>query len=303
MARQILTGKKFAWHHFSALEENDFEILKREFKFHPLDFDDLRNPNELPKLDVYKYYVFSILAIPTIKSKSERVHKSDLAIFVGSDYIVTVTRNQIESIDRFFARAKRSAGLKRELFGKSTGYFVYRLLDYAFRDSRTILQDLVKDVQGIEDKVYSHHNKATTMSLSLLRRDILFLRHLLDPQRLIVGQFINAQKTFIPKSLDVYFDDTKDTLDGMWKVSENLNNIIDGLFEVNEAFLSHRTNEIIRILTIISVILMPPTLISSYYGMNISSLPFVHSIEIVTTIIVGSLLVALGIIFYIDRKR
>ena len=87
------------------------------------------------------------------------------------------------------------------------------------------------------------------------------------------------------------------------KVSENLNNIIDGLFEVNEAFLSHRTNEIIRILTIISVILMPPTLISSYYGMNISSLPFVHSIEIVTTIIVGSLLVALGIIFYIDRKR
>ena len=107
----------------------------------------------------------------------------------------------------------------------------------------------------------------------------------------------------MPESLDIYFDDLKDTFDGMWVVADNLKNILDCLFDVNEAFLSHKTNEIIRILTIISVILMPPTLISSYYGMNIDRLPFAHSIELVSLIILFSLLVAFVLIIVLDKRR
>ena len=64
MSCDALNGKKITWHHFSALEENDFSVLEKEFKFHPLDFDDLREEHIFPKLDIYKQYLFSIFSVP-----------------------------------------------------------------------------------------------------------------------------------------------------------------------------------------------------------------------------------------------
>jgi magnesium transporter len=128
------------------------------------------------------------------------------------------------------------------------------------------------------------------------------MRHVIDPQRILLGQIIHSKKSFVPKTLEAYFDDVKDTLDSMWVVTENLKNIVDGLFDVNEAFLSHKMNDIIRILTIISVILMPATLLTGYFGMNIEGLPLMGSPVAVTITIIASILLLLLIIMRIDRE-
>lgn len=303
MAHKTLKGKDFVWYHFPELEEVDFQFLEKQFKFHPLDFDDLRGDTELPKLDVYKYYLFAMLNIPSIDTTTHRVSKLDLAVFIGKDYIVTASRQHIDSVDRFFARATRSSGLRRDAMGKSPGYFLYKLLDYVFRDSKVVLQELVRKTNQLEEEVYGHRTRRTTQHLGVLRRNILFLRHIIDPQRILIDHFINARKSFISKDLQIYYDDIKDALDGIWVVTDNLKNIIDSLFDVNEALLSHRTNQIIRVLTVISVVLMPPTLISSYYGMNVQGLPFADNIGIVSFIILTSLIGFLAFIWFIDRRR
>ncbi len=298
-----LKGKQFTWWHFSHLEEVDFEVLEKEFKFHPLDFDDLREENEIPKLDAYKYYLFGVLNVPKLDVKADLVQRNNLAVFIGKDYLVTVTKHPIDSVDRFFARATRSSGLRRDAMGKSTGYFLYKLLDYVFRDAKVVLRELVRETEHVESALYDSHSKTITRRLGILRRNILYLRHIIDPQRLLIDQFSNSGKSFISKDLTPYFDDVKDTLDGVGVVTENLKNIIGGLFDVNEAFLSHRTNEIIRLLTIISVVLMPPTLITSYYGMNVDELPFANDAVVVSTIIMLSLAAFLLVIIRLDKKR
>ncbi len=303
MAHKELKGKKFVWHHVSKYTDHDIEFLQKDFKFHPLDFDDIREMAELPKLDVYKYYLFGIFAIPYYNAASDRIEKADVAIFVSAKEVVTVTREKIDAIDRYFARATKSTGLRRDALGKSTGYFVYKLLDYVFRDAKSVLKVLSRETQTLEDELHSRHRKRTTRSLGTLRRNLLFLRHVIDPQRIIVSQMGNAKKSFMPSDLDVYFDDLKDTLDGMWVITDNLKNIVDGLFDVNEALLSHRTNEIIRLLTIISVVLMPPTLIASYYGMNVSDLPYADDVGRVTMIIIASLIGFWFLIWFIDRRK
>jgi len=299
---KTLKGKSFTWWHFPNLEEVDFGVLQKEFKFHPLDFDDLREENEIPKLDSYKYYLFCILNIPQIRMKDGLVHRSNLAVFIGKDYVVTVTRSPIDSVDRFFSRAGKSSGLRRDALGKSTGYFLYKLLDYAFRDAKVVLRELVRETEHVESALYDSHSKTITRRLGILRRNILYLRHIIDPQRQIMDHIAASGKTFVPKELLPYFDDVQDTLDGVSIVTENLKNIITGLFDVNEAFLSHRTNEIIRLLTVISVILMPPTLITSYYGMNIANLPLSGDVVVVTGIILLSLAALWLFIMRIDRK-
>ncbi|MDP2631474.1 MAG: magnesium transporter CorA family protein [Candidatus Uhrbacteria bacterium] len=297
-----LKGKNFVWWHFSKIEEADFKVLEDEFKFHPLDFDDLREEVELPKIDIYKHYIFLVLNIPALNGVGLRVVKSNLAIFVGKDYVVTITRDEIEAVDRYFARASRSNGLRKEVMSKSTGFFLYKLLDYAFRDAKVVLRELARETQEVELLVYDEHTKVTTTRLGSLRRNVLFLRHIMDPQRLVIDHIINAHKTFLSDDLNIYFEDIKDTLNEVSIVGENLKNIVEGLFDVNEAFLSHRTNSIIRILTVISVILMPPTLITGYFGMNVNNIPFVEDIAIVSLIIVISMIAFWLFIQRIDRR-
>jgi magnesium transporter len=303
MALQTLKGKGFTWWHFSDLDEQDFTTMEKEFKFHPLDYDDLRDETELAKLDEYKYYHFAVLNIPTFNAKAMRVGRENLSVFIGKDYLVTATRHQIESVERFFARAKRSSGLRRDALGKSSGYLFYKLIDYVFREVQVVLREMVRESEQVEDLVYDTHTRVTTKRLGILRRNILSMRQQIDPQRNLLKHFKNVKRTYMPATLEIYFDDVSDTLENSWTVLDNLKNIVDGLFDVNEAFLSHRTNDIIRILTIISVILMPPTLITGYYGMNVSNLPWSGNIWLVSGVVAASLLGFWLFVFIIDRRR
>ncbi|MBT3230281.1 magnesium transporter CorA family protein [Candidatus Uhrbacteria bacterium] len=303
MARRTLKGKKFTWHHVSEFSDHDLESLQKDFKFHPLDFDDVREMAELPKLDIYKNYLFGIFSIPYFDVEADRIKKADVAIFWSSKEVVMVTKEKIDVINRYFARASKSTGLRNDALGKNTGYFIYKLLDYVFRDAKTVLKILSRETQALEESLSSKHAKQTTRRLGLLRRNLLFLRHIIDPQRIMISQISNTKKGFIPSELDVYFDDLKDTLDGMWVIADNLKNIVDGLFDVNEALLSHRTNEIIRVLTVISVVLMPPTLIASYYGMNVQGLPFSNDIKTVSLIIIASLISFWMFVWFIDKRK
>ncbi|MFH1712481.1 MAG: magnesium transporter CorA family protein [Patescibacteria group bacterium] len=298
-----IKGKTFTWYHFPQLEESDFKILEKKFKFHPLDFDDLRVEAELQKIDVYNDYIFAVFNLPRFNLSAQRVVKQTLAFFVGKDFIVTATREPIDAVNRFFTRANRSSGLKKEALDRTPGYFIYKFLDYLSRDSNVILKELVRETQIVEDKMYDGHTQQTTKRLGILRRNVLFFRHIIDPQRILIEQFVRTRKSYIPTSLDPYFDDVKDNLDESWVVTDNLKNIIEGLFNLNEALLSHRTNQIIRILTVISVILMPPTLIASYYGMNIQNLPLVESIESVTLVILISVILSWMLIAVIFRRK
>jgi magnesium transporter len=112
-----------------------------------------------------------------------------------------------------------------------------------------------------------------------------------------------SNRSFLPKSTEIYFDDIRDTLNSMTVVLDNLRNIVDSLFDVNESFLSHRTNEIIRVLTIISVLLLPPTLVTSFYGMNVRNLPFEDNVGVVFGIIMVSLISFAILIFRLDRRK
>ena len=302
MSYSTIQEKGFTWWHFSTLEESDFSVLEKEFDFHPLDYDALRDKGELAKVDTYPEYIFGIVTLPVLGAHAQVVKKQNVSIFLGETYMVTVTDEPLETLERFFTRMERSEGMREATFGKSTGYFLYKLLDHLFKDVKVVLRELVRESEHVELHVYDRHTRVTTRRLGILRRQVLQLRQIIEPQRVLLGQYISAHPKIIKADLQVYFDDVKDALDGMSVVLDNTREVVDGLFAMNEAFLSHRTNDIIRVLTVISVVLMPPTLITGYYGMNIDALPFGDSVVIVSLIILGSIFGFWMFISYIDRK-
>lgn len=296
-----MKGRKFIWHHINGLDSADVEFLRTQFQFHVLDFEDLAQTNSIPKLDVYKHYLFAVFHIPRF-SDGGRIITDDIEIFLGSEYLVTVTKRPFDALERFFLRASRNPKFRADVMGRDPAYLLYRILRVLFTQSHDVVEELMTHVTKVEDGVYNERDRATTLELARIRRNVLFLRTSLDPERVMLGNMITMEREYLPPEAHVYFDDVRDILDSMWAASDNIKQIIDGLFEVNEALLTHRTNEVMSIFTAIAAAFMPPTLVAGLYGMNVPWLPFIQHPLVVALLLIISFFTTFCL-FYLFQHR
>lgn len=302
MPRASIQSKEVEWLHVHRVNEQDFAFLQSAYKFHHLDYEDIRSQTHLSKVDTYKHYLFFVFHIPTFHPKTNRVGKDELYVFLADKRLVTVTHGSIKAVDDLFDRLNRHARFRSNLLSKGSAYLMYQVLMEAFRQSRDIVTTMTQEVSRLEDEISHRHAKSITVDLGHARRNVLYVRHVVDPQRHIIASLITIKRPFIPEGVLVYFDDLQDSLDTIWLTADNLKLLLDGLFDVNEALLSHRTNDVITVLTVISASLMVPTLIAGFYGMNVPWLPFAHDPVAISILYVVSFLSILGIVTLIVRR-
>lgn len=273
MSQSVIESKGIGWHHIKGVNQKDLEFLQANFKFHNLDYDDIKLDTPLSKMDAYKDYVFFVFHIPTFDIKSKLIYGEELYIFLSKDHLVTITHKAIPEIEDLFKKFQSNSKARSTVMGRGSAFLMYQTLFDVFRSSTEIMSSLTKEVTRLEKEIKHSHNKKITVSLGDVRRNILFNRHLIDPQRNVLSNLSTLERDFLPEEARLYFDDLRDVLDTIWLTSDNLKLLIDGLFEMNEALLSHRTNEVITLLTIVSASLMVPTLVTGFYGMNVPWLP------------------------------
>ncbi len=304
MAVRVLESKSMKWHHVSGVSEQDLKTLQEQFKFHHLDYDDIRIKSPISKMDAYKHYIFFLFHLPVMNAASGRIHGDAVYVFLSKDDLVTVTYNTITELDSYFDQMSTNMKFRSVVFGKGTSFAMYRIISHLFHNAMHVIGRLTQEVHRLEDAIERSHDKRLTVDLGHARRNVLFLRHLVDPQRNMLASLRHTQRSFIPEDVLVYFDDLHDILDTIWLSSDNLKLLLDGLFDVNEALISHKTNQIITLLTLLSASLMVPTLIAGFYGMNASWLPFVENPKMVGLFyaigLLGMLLVVAGIVY---RKK
>lgn len=284
-------------------ENKDINYLEENFQFHHLDIQDVLGEKQPPKIDVYKHYIFSMLSFPEINNN--KLRNLELSIFVGQNYLITIQKKKIDIVQNLFARVVKSENYKKKLSSRGSGYMLYKVLDPLFKTHySSALKSLNKFVTSVEEEIYDRKaDKKTVEELAFARRIILNVRRTVSMEKFILDNLSHAKKDFIiRREYIVYFDDIRDYLEKVWTILDDYKNISDGLFETNESMISLRTNEIIKLLTIISVSLLPMTLLAGIYGMNIDGLPFAHNSSIVW-VIFGTLLAIIVTAVLIYRKK
>lgn len=304
MGVQVLKSKRVKWHHVDTVTEKDLKVLQDFFRFHHLDYEDIKNESPISKMDAYKHYIFFLFHIPILDASTGRIAGEAVYVFLSKDDLVTVTYKPLLELDAFFDRMSRNAKFRSVVIGKGTSFAMYKIISHLFHEALSVVGKLTQEVHRLEESIEKSHDKRLTVDLGHARRNVLFLRHLVDPQRNMLVSLRHTKRSFIPEEVSIYFDDLHDILDILWLSSDNLKLLLDGLFDVNEALISHKTNQIITLLTLLSASLMVPTLIAGFYGMNVSWLPYVDNPRVVSLFyIVGlssMLLVVVGIVF---RKK
>ncbi|RLC93718.1 MAG: magnesium transporter [Chloroflexi bacterium] len=298
-----ITWGGLTWVNIESPTTRETEYLAENYHFHPLDLDDCLSRRQRPKIDEYEDYLFIVLHFPLFSKEMRVTVPSQVSVFIGSDYLVTVHQGVLKPLVKLFKDCQLHEET-RQTYMKSSGYLLYRIVDRLIDYCLPITDKIMENLERVEHDIFDTRGRGTVIELSVLRRDIISYRRVIWPMRAVVATLGQKTQHFTPEDMEVFWGDLVDHVDKIWDVLDECKEIVEGLKDTNDSLYSHRTNEVIRILTVISTVVLPLTLVASIYGMNVPLPGGVDEGNLTSFVVILALmLVVIGAMVAFFRQR
>src|SRR4051794_18741560 len=298
---EVVEAEGLRWINIERPRQIDRAWLEEHFDFHPLDYEDVFSRNQRPKVDEYEGYLFVVLHFPVYDKRVNRLNGAEVDIFVGPDFLITIPNEPLQPLEYLYERCRGSEEVREDLFSKGAGYLLYKVVDACVDASFPMLRKMGLKLERLEESIFEEEaNREVVRDLSNAKQEIINFRKIVRPQRAALRD-LERTKRYVTGELDIYFDDINDASERVWDMLENFKEVIEGLEATNEAVLSHRLNDSIRVLTAFSVIMLPMTLIASVWGMNVG-VPGQGSIHAFWAIIALMVVVLVTMVLFFRRR-
>jgi len=276
-------------------EEAKF-ILEDVFHFHPLSIEDCVTVSQYPKVEEYQpkeedkfaSYLFMVIHAVDYSRKDGVFATRELNFFLGKNFLVTYHEGPIRSVQAAEEMCLRGTGH----IARAPDRVAHTLLDGIVDNYKPALEELSLEIAELETQVVEGSNKRTLNRILQIKKEVLHLRQIIGPQREVLARFARGEFTLIRPRLVPYY---RDVYDGLFHISELAQNYMDSLTGILQVYLnmtSNQTGEVVKLLTMITVITTPVMVVGSWYGMNFVELPevkwqygygFAISLTILTT--------------------
>jgi magnesium transporter len=245
--------------------------LEEHFDFHALDLEDVLSLNQRPKIDVYDEYLFIVLHLPVFDRTAGRLGTGELDLFVGPGFLITIPNQPLQPVEYLFERCRSKEELREQLFSRGSGYLLYRIVDDSFDYCFPMLRKIGNKLDALEDEIFEGRSEEVVRDISNVKQEIINFRKVIRPQRPVLRDLESVKQRYLAADFDleIYFDDIVDAHERIWDMLENYKEVVEALEDTSESVIGHRVNDILRVLTAISVIVLPLTLIASIWGMNV----------------------------------
>lgn len=245
-------------------------LLAKNYNFHELNVEDCLSKVHIPKVDRYEDHVFIILHFPTTTEKEKTLPRfSQLSIFAGRNYLVTIHQGDLKPLDDIFQLCKQSDKQRQVLMGKSPGYLLHSIIDALVDDLLHILKRIIGNVDDLEESVFNDR-KSDVKTISLLRREITSLRRIVVRLRRTMSEVTKDIQKFAEEDLAPYFADVEDHIEKIFEELEESKETVDIYKDTDFMLSTEKSNKILAILTIIFTLSIPTSTIATFYGMNIN---------------------------------
>ncbi|HUG64889.1 MAG TPA: magnesium transporter CorA family protein [Gaiellaceae bacterium] len=266
-----LTASGLTWINVVSPDVETAQELALRFGWHPLDVEDIVSKRQRPKVDDYEDegYLFAVLHFPVFDKNVQRLNAGELDLFIGHAYVVTIPNGALHPITRLFERCESDEAFREHLFARGSGRLLYEILDDLFDYCFPILDKIAHKLDGIEDEMFEGRSQEVVRGISDVKQEIISYRKIIKPERSTLRVLERRVGAFLPEDLEDYFDDIVDSAERIWDLLDNYKEVVDGLESTNESVLAHRQNDVLRLLTVISVTILPLTLVTGLFGMNV----------------------------------
>jgi len=290
------------WHHILDPKEDDLQYLKDNFYFHPLDIEDCRSKlNQRPKIDIYDDYYFIILHFPRFDRINRFLKTKEVKIFWGEDYIITI-ENTHWVVKDLFDGAMDQAERKEEFEIGTSDALLYKIFERLMTETFSLIRQIGTEVEFLNRDLFNKNAEKTIERISVTRKNIILLNTIFKPQLRLFQKFESGAIEGYAENMEDYWGNILDYIQKIWDLTEDYAELIEGLSKTFDSLQANRTNQIMKILTIISSFILPLSLITGLYGMNVM-LPVQNNPYAFISIMVFMVALAASMFFYFKLKK
>ena len=270
------------WIDMLAPTDEEYALLDDIFGFHPLAIEDTIQYQQRPKIESYDHtgdahttgYFYMVIHGPDLKTFRENLRTKELDIFVSERYLVTVHEEQMMSVEHLL---KRCRGDARRTLQQGIDVMLYNLLDQLVDHYSPILDHLQETLETLEEDAIANPRPEILSTIGREKRELLGLRRIIGPQRDVIAQLSRDEVPFIREATRVYFRDVQDHLNRAVEVIELYRELIASARDLYLSAINNNLNQIMKTLTIVTVVAAVLNVITGFFGMNFESLPGIHS--------------------------
>jgi magnesium transporter len=276
------------------------EKIGNHFNLHPLILEDIMNTEQRPKLDDFEDYVFLVMKIPYFEENNNTIKIEQISLVLGANFIISFQEMEGDVFNPVRERIKNG---RVRIRSSGTDYLIYALIDAIVDNYFTILEKIGERIEEIEEELVTEPGTKTLHKIHGLKREILFFRKSVWPLRELVSTLERGELTLIKEPTRVFLRDVYDHTIQVIDTMETFRDMLSGMLDLYLSSIGNKTNEVMRVLTIIATIFIPLTFIAGLYGMNFEYMP-----ELKWRWSYPSVLFLIGVIgifmlFYFRRKK
>jgi len=300
IAAYIKQPKNLLWVDINNPSEDDIDLLVETFQFHPLAIEDAIFPQDHPKMDDYGDYLFIVIHEMTFRARVDKtVTLQELNIFVGKNYVLTIHNDPLVSITKLLQRCQN----KPLVMQQGSGFLLHAVIDNVVDAYFPVVEQLEDRIEKVEDQVLAGADKGVLETIVELKKNVLTLRNFLAPQRKLLALLARTTSPFLRRATAAYFRDVYDHVERVNNMIDTYRDILNSTMEAYLSVVSHRLNEIMKTLTIITTFMMPLTVITSFYGMNVKLPEFEWGLKGYVFVLSLLVMAVLVMVFILKRRK
>ncbi len=290
-----------AWININTVNDRELNnYIGKLYGIHPLIIEDISHIDQRPKIDVFENYVYIIVKMFQYNSEKDEIHIEQVSFILGKDYVISFQEKEGDVFEIVREAIRQDKGLIR---GMGADFLLSSLIDSIVDNYFDICDILEEKIERIDEELISKPSQTTINEINRLKREIIFIRKAVWPLREVINVLLRIGAPFISQKTIIYLRDVYDHIIQIIDLIETLQEILSGMVDIYLSSISNRTNEVMKILTIIATIFIPLTFIAGVYGMNFKFMPELEFIWGYPLVVLVMITVSIIMLLYFRRKK
>jgi magnesium transporter len=289
-----------SWINIDGLRKADVEIVSNYYGVHPLIQEDILSIDQRPKMDEVEGVFFCLLNMLYYNSSKNTVETEQISIVLGQNFVVTFQEDA--SRDPFDPIRTRLRMARSQLRQRSADYLLYVMLDVIVDNYFVVMEALGEQIESLEEEVVRKSNKKSLARINQLRKELIVLKRNIAPVRDLINNVIRSESELLDDRTTKYFKDVYDHIVQAFDLSENYRDVMMSMHDLYVNNVNLKLNEVMKVMTIVTCLLAPATVVGGIFGMNFDVIPFAHH-ALGFYLAVGIMFLVPVMMLYIFKRR
>lgn len=271
------TAPSLKWINIVNAGKNEIDFLRKNYNFSLVHLKAAAASVSFQRPMIFKGddYLCLVLHFPVFKD--DKIVAGEIDFFVGHGFLITVHNNSLKSLSRFFNLGKKSPDSLLSYSLESSAILLYEILSHLLEDCYQLLDENSLKINEIEELIFSGQQKQAVRNVLNLRRNIVNVRKIMQNHKNTLQKLMEMESSLVEKnSIKKYYHDLVEDSKRIWETLDNQKEMVEVLNNTNESLLNDRMTDIMKTLTIFSVLVLPLNLLAGIFGMNAKFMPFVE---------------------------